>query len=98
MALPQPHPLSAMIAKYLKSCARMVVDAQDEKPVLFLPILFPYLEFFCGCLTQTSVRLPEPLLVCSLVFVRCVLECHLYEYPLLHSSPLAGTTSANNQL
>lgn len=81
MALPDPHPLSGVLAKYLSSCARMVVDAQDERPLLFLPVLFPYLEFFCGCLTQTAARLPDPLVVFALVFVRCVIECQQYQAP-----------------
>lgn len=79
MALPGPHPLSALIGKYLSNCGRMLVDAQDERPMLISPLLFPLLEFFCGCLTQTTVRLPEPLTVFSLVFVRSVIECYEYK-------------------
>lgn len=81
MALPDPHPLSGVLTKYLSSCARMVVDAQDERPLLFVPVLFPYLEFFCGCLTQTAARLPDPLITFALVFVRCVIECQQYQEP-----------------
>lgn len=79
IALPGPHPLSELIGKYLRSCGRMLVDAQDERPKLLIPILHPLLEFFTGCLTQTSARLPEPLIVFSLVFVRSVVECYEYK-------------------